>query len=330
MPKRPRLLDQMAVLGDPVRGRLLLLLEGNELTVKELCAVVRLPQPTVSRHLKALADAGWADSHAEGTSRRYRALDGGMDPGARSLWLLVRNELAETVAARGDARRLAQVLAERRSRSADFFRTEAGRWDRLRDELFGDGFFLAAIPALLDPAMTVGDLGCGTGRVAEAIAPFVSKVVAVDGSTEMLRAAKKRLEPHRNVEVRRGSLESLPVEDGTLDAATLVLVLHHVPEPARVLAEAARALAPGGRLLVVDMLPHEHEEYRRTMGHLWLGFPEDGAARLLEEAGFHDVSIRPLPAPSGAKGPSLFAGRAVKPAPARSLRAAGGRPRPLR
>lgn len=313
MRRQPVLLDHMPVLGDPLRGRLLLLLEGNELTVKDLCAVLQLPQPNVSRHLKVLSETGWVAADAEGTSRRYRAVDGAIDPAVRSLWLIVRKEIAASLAAKADARRLRSVLAARRSRSEEFFRSEAGKWDRLRDELFGDGFFLAALPALLDPAWTVGDLGCGTGRVSEAIAPFVARVVAVDGSDAMLRAARKRLRGFPTVEVRQGALESLPVEDGSLDAATLVLVLHHVAEPARVLAEATRALAPGGRLLVVDMLPHDREEYRRSMGHVWLGFAEEAAFRALEEAGLQDVVLRPLPTAEEAKGPSLFVARGVKP-----------------
>ncbi len=313
MPRRPAFLEQMRVLGDPTRGRILLLLEGNALTVKELCAIVQLPQPNVSRHLKALAEAGWATADAEGTRRKYRFVDGGMDPHARSLWLLVRKEMAASVAAQADSRRLRTVLAARRSRSAEFFRTGAGSWDRLRDALFGDGFFFASFPALLDPGCAVGDLGCGTGRVAEAIAPYVRRIVAVDGSAAMLRAARKRLAGYPHVEVRSGALEALPIEDGALDAATLVLVLHHVSEPARVLAEGVRALAPGGRLLVVDMLPHDREEYRRSMGHLWLGFSEPDFAGLLRDAGLDEVLVRPLPPSPSAKGPSLFVARGVKP-----------------
>lgn len=313
MPRRPALLDQMRILGDPARGRILLLIEGNALTVKELCAVVQLPQPNVSRHLKVLAGTGWVAADAVGTSRKYRFVDGGMDPHARSLWLLVRKELAASVAGQSDARRLRTVLAARRSRSEEFFRSGAGKWDRLRDALFGDGFFFASFPALLDPGCAVGDLGCGTGRVAGAIAPYVRRIVAVDGSAAMLRAARKRLAGYPHVEVRSGALEALPIEDDALDAATLVLVLHHVSEPARVLAEGVRALAPGGRLLVIDMLSHDREEYRRSMGHVWLGFSEPEMAGLLREAGLDEILVRPLPPSPSARGPSLFAARGVKP-----------------
>ena len=125
----------------------------------------------------------------------------------------------------------------------------------------------------LDEDWTAGDLGCGTGQLAAALAPFVRQVIAVDQSKAMLAAARRRLGGLDNVELRQGDLEALPIEDGELDAAALYLVLHYAVEPARVLAEARRALRSGGRLLVVDMIPHDREEYRQQMGHLWTGFP---------------------------------------------------------
>ena len=109
--------------------------------------------------------------------------------------------------------------------------------------------------------------------------------------------------------MRRGELEALPIEDGELDAATLLLVLHHLPDPVRALAEAARVLRPGGRLLISDMLPHDREEYRQQMGHVWLGFGEDALRRLLGNAGFEQIRIAPMPADPDAKGPALFVAR---------------------
>src|SRR6185436_4827718 len=128
MDKTPTLFGQMPVLGDPVRSRLLLLLERHELTVGELCSVVQAPQSTVSRHLKALVDGGWLASRADGTNRRYASLATRLDAPLRSLWLLVRKETAGTLPAQQDERRLAQVLATRRSRSEEFFRAGASRW----------------------------------------------------------------------------------------------------------------------------------------------------------------------------------------------------------
>ena len=128
----------------------------------------------------------------------------------------------------------------------------------------------------------------------------------------MLQAAKKRLHGFDNVELRRGDLEALPIDDARLDAATLALVLHHLPEPERALAEVARVLKPGGRLLIVDMLPHDRESYRQQMGHVWLGFSEEHVRRILDESGFGDVRIVPLSPDPKSKGPGLFVATAKK------------------
>jgi ArsR family transcriptional regulator len=308
----PAILDHLASLTEPIRSRLLLLLDRHELTVSELCGIVQLPQSTVSRHLKALADAGWVVVRGEGTSHLYTMSRDDLDPAARRLWLLVREQVGATSAAAQDQRRLQSILAERRSKSQEFFASSAGQWDRLRDELFGDRFHLAALAAFADPAWTVGDLGCGTGQVSAALAPFVSRVVAVDTSAAMLQAAQERLKDMPAVELRRGELEALPVEDGELDAATLMLVLHHVPEPPRALAEVARALKPGGRLVLVDMFPHDRESYRQQMGHVWLGFGEDQMRGLLADAGFQHPKIVPLAPDPRAKGPALFVATAAR------------------
>ena len=298
--------DDLAALGDATRSRVLLALERQELTVSELCSVLQLPQSTVSRHLKTLSDSGWAASRRDGTSRYYTLALNGNGSHARKLWSLVRDQIAGTPAAAQDARRLATVLTRRRTASQAFFATSAGQWDRLRDELFGPGLSSQAIASLLDPDWTLGDLGCGTGQMTMTLAPFVARVIAVDGSGEMLQAAKRRLRGFDNIELRRGDLESLPIDDRSLDAAVVALVLHHVPDPARVLAEAARVLKPGGRVLVVDMLPHDREEYRRQMGHVWLGFSEDQVTRWLEAAGFARTRVVALAALPQAKGPGLF------------------------
>ncbi len=316
MAKTSTLIGQMPVLGDAMRGRLLLVLERGELTVGELCSVVQAPQSTVSRHLKALADGGWLTSRADGTNRRYAVAAGKLDAPLRSLWLLVRKETAASLQAALDERRLEQVLASRRSRSEEFFRAGASSWDRLRDDLFGRRFFLPALLGLLDEDAVVADLGCGTGQVADVLAPFVGQVIGVDTSPSMLKAAKKRLAGRKNVDLRAGTLEALPVDDGALDAAMMFLVLHHVADPPRAVAEAGRALKPGGRLLIVDMLPHDRDEYRAQMGHLWLGFAEEDVLRTLRGAGLGHARTLPLPADPKAKGPALFAARAIKPAAA--------------
>jgi len=318
----PAIFEDLTTLADATRGRMLSILERQELTVSELCAVLQLPQSTVSRHLKTLSDAAWVSSRRDGTSRYYTlALDGRLRQGfgaqdrdahTRRLWSLLREQIAATPGADQDARRLKGVLGRRQSKSEEFFASAAGQWDRLRRELFGGASALHALPALLDRAWSVGDLGCGTGETSAALAPFVARTIAVDRSGGMLQAARRRLRDAANVEIRRGELEALPIADGELDAAVMILVLHHVPDPGAALREAGRALKPGGRLVVCDMLPHDHEEYKQQMGHVWLGFGDDQLRRLLGTAGFTDTRIVPLPADPDAKGPALFVASGIK------------------
>src|SRR5687768_5830366 len=306
------ILDHMSALSDPTRCRMLLLLEKHELTVTELCAVLQMPQSSVSRHLKTLADDDWVTSRRDGTSRFYSMPVDDLDSGAKRLWPLIREQVTGTTAAGQDDRRLRGVLTRRRAKSQEFFASAAGEWDRLRGDLFGDTFFLWAVLGLIDPALVVGDLGCGTGQLTETVAPYVRRVISVDSSADMLDAARQRVGNARNVELRQGDLESLPIDNGELDAAMLSLVLHYSPAPARALADVSRVLRPGGRVLVVDMLPHDRQEYQQQMGHVWLGFSEKQITRFLGGAGFGDVRVRALPADPDAKGPALFAAVGIK------------------
>lgn len=308
------LISRLSELGDPVRCRILLALEMHELTVSEVCLVMQLPQSTASRHLRILSEGGWVSARRDGTSRCYRAAVDRQPETARSLWLLLRDELARSHEAAQDRRRLRDVVARRQSRSQEFFSTRAGQWSELRRRLFGQRFEVQALASLVAADWTIGDLGCGSGELTETLAAGAAKVIAVDESEAMLEAARGRLNGSGNVELRHGRIESLPIADGELDAATLILVLHHLAEPATAIREAARALRPGGRLLVVDMLPHERAEYRQEMGHVWLGFETAQADRWLREAGLEEVKLRPLPTDAAAKGPALFAAVAIKPA----------------
>jgi len=304
------ILAWMSSLADPVRARVLRAVERHELAVAELCEVLQLPQSTVSRHLKALSDEGWVGSRREGTSRLYRMCVEENGPAARRLWSLVREQLGTSEASHQDDQRLERVLAERRTRSQAFFASTAGKWDRLRSELFGDSFDRLALVGLLDEDWVVGDLGCGTGGLSEALAPFVSRVIAVDAAPPMLQAAKRRLGALDNVELRRGEMEALPIDDRSLDAAVMVLVLHHLPDPGRALSELARVLKPDGRALIVDMQPHDRAEYRQQMGHVWLGFSPEQLAGFCAEAQLTRPQWRPLPPERSAKGPALFAATA--------------------
>jgi ArsR family transcriptional regulator len=215
--------------------------------------------------------------------------------------------VAGSPAAQRDAERLHRILAERHLTSQRFFASTAGQWDKLRKELFGERPELHALLGLLDEGWTVGDLGCGTGHLSAALAPFVRRVIAVDESPAMLKSAAQRARELPNIQLRNGTLEDLPVAAGELDAALLVLVLHHTGDPAKVLADARRTVRSGGKVLVVDMLPHENADYRDQMGHQWLGFSEAQIRGWMDEAGFGAIRFIRLPADPDAKGPALFA-----------------------
>ena len=317
------LLDAFSALADKTRCRMMALIDRQELTVSELCSVLQLPQSTVSRHLKTLADAGWVTSRRNGTSRYYAVAAAGADDPRAQIWQLTRAELAGRPGAAQDERRVARVLADRSRTSQEFFANAAGRWDRVREDLFGSQFSWQALLGLLPPDWVVADLGCGTGVVAAVIAPHVGQVIGVDASDDMLAAARVRVKDLPNVALERGALEALPLADASVDAAVMMLVLHHLPSPAPALSEAARILKPGGRLLIVDMLPHDREEYRQEMGHVWLGFSAADIARLLDQAGFEPAHVAALPPQTDARGPSLFAATAARTSAGRRASASG-------
>lgn len=307
-----RVFDRMSALGDTARTRMIVLLEEGELTVSELVSILQLPQSTVSRHLKVLADDGWVTSRTSGTSRFYR-LTADLDPDAKELWHLVRSDVVSSGMTGEDRERARAVRAARRERSRAFFASTAGEWDAVRSQLFGTNTETLPLLGLLDPKWTVGDLGAGTGVFSELIAPYVKHVIAVDASAEMLESAGHRLARRPNVGLRLGELESLPIDSETLDLATMLLVLHYVVDPGAVLAEATRALKPGGLLTVVDMRAHDREAYQEDMGHLWPGFLEEELESWIGSAGLEDYRYAPLSPRAGATGPLLFMATARRP-----------------
>ena len=300
------LLGWMECLADPTRLRLLRLLERHELGVVELCDILQSPQSTVSRHLKVLADHGWVRSRAQGTANFYRMVPNELDPPARRLWALAREQTDPWATVRQDDLRLQRRLSDRETDSQAFFAGAAAQWDKLRVELYGHTFSRSTLASLLPADWTVADLGCGTGHLVADLAPCVRQGIGVDNSAAMLKAAKRRVNGTANVDLRRGDLEALPVEDAACDAALLVLVLTYVADVAAVLREAARILKPGGRLVVVDLLPHDREDFRRQMGQQAPGFEPEQMDRWLREAGFATAATRPLPPEPQAKGPALF------------------------
>ena len=309
------LIARTEALADATRLRVLRLLERHELGVNDLVDVLQLPQSSVSRHLKLLAERGWIEGHSRGTSNLYRMRTGELATGARRLWQVVREQCDAWPAARQDELRLARRLGERRQASQAYFTRAASQWDRLRRELYGAVFGDAALRGLLPRGWVVADLGCGGGSVTAALAPHVARVIAIDRSAAMLRAARQRVADCANVELRHGELEALPIDSGACDAALLLLGLAYVPEPAVVLAETARILKPDGRAVVVDLLRHDRESFRRETGQQRLGFEPAELTALIEEAGLAVDHCAPLAPEPGAKGPALLMAAAARGGP---------------
>jgi SAM-dependent methyltransferase len=315
MPSSPKtsVLDRLSVLADSTRSRILLLLDRHELTVTELCTILQLPQSTVSRHLKTLADDGWIVARGDGTSRFYKMVPSRLDDATKDLWMLVRAQMAISPSAGEDQRRAMSVLQRRAAKARVFFADSAEYWDALRSEMIGKRADLLALLDLLDDRWVVGDLGCGAGQLTEALAPCVARVIGVDESGPMLNAAAKRLEGFDNVTLRPGTIESLPIDDATLDVAILFLVAHFITDPAKVMREIRRVLKPAGRLLIVDLMSHDRVDYVLQLGHVWQGFDGEQVKDWLTDAGFTNAKYRTLPADPDATGPSLFVSTARNP-----------------
>ncbi|HEX2731479.1 MAG TPA: metalloregulator ArsR/SmtB family transcription factor [Polyangiaceae bacterium] len=299
----------MASLNEPLRARLLALVEHQELSVGEISSVLQLPQSTTSRHLKALSDDHWLSSRREGTSRLYRLASEQFSDKRGRLWQLLRSSIQAHSGK--DQRRLQKVLQQRQEASAAFFADAATEWDRLRVELFGPDLERRFLPALVHPEHTVLDLGCGTGRLARAFAPFAAQVIGVDASPGMVQAAKERAVNQPNVHFHQAQLQELPIASESVDLALMVLVLHYVSSPNRALDEVARVLRPGGRVLLVDMLPHSQDEHRGHMGQLWLGFSSNQLTSWLNP-NFDPVRYTELEPEPQARGPGLFVCDAIK------------------
>ena len=294
----------LTTLSEPLRARLLRVLVRAELTVSELVRVVQLPQSTVSRHLKVLRTDGWVQARRDGTATRLQLDPEALSDQARVLWAVIRDEDAEQTAE--DERRLGAVLAERGGDGEAFLGQVADRWDEVRRDLFGSHFMLPALLALVPEALVVADLGCGPGTTSAHVAPAVRKVIAVDRLPLMLERAGHRLAAFDNVELRPGDLSALPIANEEVDVALCVLVLHHVRDVPAALAEIRRILRERGRCIIVDMIAHDREEFRHSMGHQHLGFEDDLLDTQANEAGLELLFRRRLPAEPNASGPGLF------------------------
>ena len=292
----PALLSGLEAAGEGTRLRLLALLAEAELTVTELVTILGQSQPRVSRHLKLMVDAGLIERHREG-AWAFFLISGDGCCGALGRDLIARLDPADPVLA-ADRARLAEVRAARARQAEKFFAARAKDWDGIRSLHVPEARVEASIRALVGstPLHAVLDLGTGTGRMLELVAPAATRVVGVDRSPAMLGVARTRLEAAglRNVQLRQGDIYALPVERNAYDLVIVHQVLHYLDDPSRALREAARTLSPGGRIIVVDFAAHTQEFLRETQAHRRLGFPREEIDGFLRDAGLDVVSHQVL------------------------------------
>lgn len=300
----------LKTLGDPIRLRILGLLSLHELSVGELSRALGLAQSRVSNHLRVIRELDLLEQRRAGTTHFLKLSAGSEEdegsPGA-TLWRTLRPGLERTPEAAEDLSRLRAVLDERRRESREFFDRVAGDWDAIGVD-FATGQARQRVAAsFLEPTLTIADLGCGTGYVAQAFLSLCRRMICVDRSLGMLDQARRRLlatPAGTEVELRPGELDALPLEDDEVDGAICAMVLHHLDDPQACLAEVFRVVRPGGTAVVLELAPHREEWMHEDLGDRHLGLDPRFVAARLEQAGFEGLSLeivddRYRPAPGG-------------------------------
>ena len=290
------LADRFQALADPTRLRIVALLRVMELSVGELAQVLGQSQPRVSRHLKILADAGVLERRKEGSwvfltlaeaervEPLFALIDDWADPATQRLFA-------------ADAARTESVRAERAEAANRYFASHAEVWDQIRSLHVAESEVERAIDRALGkrPLGRLVDVGTGTGRMIELFGPRAAQAVGIDRSSDMLRLARAKLEAAGiHSSLRQGDMYALPLADQSADSVIIHQVLHYAHSPAVAVAEAARVLAPGGTLLVVDFAAHEREELRETDAHVRLGFEDEAMAGWFAAAGLEIDRIEHL------------------------------------
>ncbi|MGZ3313314.1 MAG: ArsR/SmtB family transcription factor [Caulobacteraceae bacterium] len=301
--------------GEASRLRILALLARGELAVMELSHILDQSQPRVSRHLKLLAEAGLIERFPDGAWVFYRLTEAG--DGRRALdGLLALIDPNDPLLAR-DSDRLLGVQAGRTAEANAYFSRNAARWDEIRSLYVAEKDVEAAIKAAAGPGpfRRLIDLGAGTGRMLRLLAPEAESAIALDLSQQMLNIARVQVAESGldNVELRHGDIFDTRLPDGHADLVVVHQVLHYLSDPAAAVAEAARLVAPGGRLLIVDFAPHRLEFLRELHQHRRLGFADEEMRRWLSHAGLRAQPLKALP-PANGEGLTVHVWSATRPA----------------
>jgi ubiquinone/menaquinone biosynthesis C-methylase UbiE len=293
------MLATLKALADPIRLRLVALLLSGEYTVQELTAILQLGQSKVSWHLKILTEAGVLSVKRQGTWNYYRV--GAGNPFFAAILSAVAAGLAELPEREQDLVAVAHVLEARRSKSQEFFDRHARQWDELARTLLPVPEYRQRLLELVPEGITVLEIGIGTGGLLSELARRSAQVIGVDHSPAMLEEARRRLTAAGTdgIELRLGEMTHLPLPDAAVGCVVANMVLHHAADPAAVLAETRRVLAPGGLLLIADLARHEREAAREQLADQWLGFEEEELTGWIEGAGFSEVVTQRIAATTG-------------------------------
>ncbi len=294
-------LGALRAVSEDTRIRVLALLAEGELSVSDLTDILGQSQPRISRHLKLLLEAGLLERHREGAWAFFR-LSERPETGQLLRPILHALDPADAQLSQ-DRERLAAVRQQRAAAAQSFFARLAPRWDSLRSLHASEEAVEAAILEAVGPKpiRSLLDLGTGTGRMLQVLGQAAQRIVGLDASHAMLSVARANLERAglTGIELRQGDIYAPPFVRESFDLVMVHQVLHYLDDPARALAQAARVVAPGGRLLIVDFAPHGLEFLRDSEGHRRLGFAAEQVAGWLDEAGLAPTLSRDLPAPAG-------------------------------
>ncbi|MCB1440072.1 MAG: metalloregulator ArsR/SmtB family transcription factor [Nitratireductor sp.] len=282
--------------GEQTRLRLLWLLSHGDLTVTDLMDILGQSQPRISRHLKLLGEAGLLERYQEGAWAYFRVVDEG--PQSAFVREILSRLATHDSQLQMDLARLEGVRSRRAQRAADYFSRNAESWDELRRLHVDDKKVEAAMLEMIGntPVNSMLDLGTGTGRMLELFRDLYARGTGIDGSHDMLEVARANLDKAdiQNAQVRLGDLMRLALPQDGFDLITIHQVLHYLDNPQHAIGEAARALGPGGRLLVADFAPHDLEFLREKHAHLRLGFAAEQVSGWLEAAGLEVTEVRKL------------------------------------
>lgn len=283
-----RLLASLRAAAEPTRLRLLALAGRGAFCVSEFTEILGQSQPRLSRHLKLLCDCGLLDRVREGANAWFALPHG--EPGALARDLIARLPEDDLIL-EADRRQAARVLAERARVASESFRRQGADWDEMRALDLPAAAVEAALLSLV-PEHDAGrllDIGTGTGRILELLAPRISEGIGVDASKAMLALARARLSRAglTHCSVRLADMYRLPLAEASFDLAVMQMVLHYAEDPPGVLTEVARVLRPGGRLIVIDLARHGRDDLLTKLAHRWPGFSDDAMHDLLADAGLH-------------------------------------------